>query len=981
VEKMAENRKISFVGEFDGKQIKSELKDLSQTMKDYSKDFSSTWTANAQGMRDAMNQITKENAKRVRDLQLASKGIFKKTNKEDMQEAIKWTDRYIAAQKEMRNQEILWAKNSAASTVEWRWKKVLEQCRAVEQQQKQSNNNQVQNEQNLSSKLRELGLGRYATTAGILALEVKAWKMAFNTIVKASVGAWKVVLAPIKLMKDQLLKIANILVNQIVRGLSLIINFMKNIDGYVGALLQKFKSLSSWVDEYAGKLEVANNMIIQTFNEMPESVDRFAKGALRAYGITEQEAKKSVAIYATMAKSFGIAQNDAEEMAKTLTGLAADISIFYGEDMKDAMAQVKSVFTGETETLKNVGVILTEANLEAYMLKKNIRASYQEMDSASKTLLRYCYVMEHTQTAQGSFNKMSNTFYGQLRILQAQWESFMTSLSMAAAKVLTPLLQILTQIVINLKAMADVLNGLITEIFGLSSMLGATGDYSEMYEGIEESANGATGAVNRLKQILAGVDTINTLKDGSSGGGVGGIDTSSYEQLLEMMRGLIKYDVGDITQGIIKDTTWLKKALLWIKNRIDNIKNSLKKIKGTIDFSHLTNSLNAFIETFGKTIDKIASISIEEVFPWLVEDLLPLLVDIGEDALIVVNGILDSIDWNKVGNGIISVIEWVRDRASVVLNTIKNIIDNINLDNLKNSWNEFEPVLTGFIDWLIPKIGAIAQYFIENILPHLINIATYLLPLVQQIIDSIDWKAIGETITTCLENAANNIKTISEFLEKHPKLLETIGSILTSIISGLLNGKILLGFIQWTLMHLQGPMGILSNLAKKIGETISELIVGGLMAAKDLIDSLLTKLQDFLNGLGSIGDMGLGDAVGTVGDSVVKFGYYNPFNPLAGPLAAQKILSNLPQYANGGVLTQPTLNVAGEYPGASSNPEIITPQSLMAETIENTMGGYFGQMISLLNIIANKDNNTYLDSTLLTKTISKQQDMDNWRRR
>lgn len=42
--------------------------------------------------------------------------------------------------------------------------------------------------------------------------------------------------------------------------------------------------------------------------------------------------------------------------------------------------------------------------------------------------------------------------------------------------------------------------------------------------------------------------------------------------------------------------------------------------------------------------------------------------------------------------------------------------------------------------------------------------------------------------------------------------------------------------------------------------------------------------------------------------------------------------------ANGGVYTSPTVGLVGEYSGASTNPEIITPQSLMLETMEEANG-------------------------------------------
>lgn len=38
-------------------------------------------------------------------------------------------------------------------------------------------------------------------------------------------------------------------------------------------------------------------------------------------------------------------------------------------------------------------------------------------------------------------------------------------------------------------------------------------------------------------------------------------------------------------------------------------------------------------------------------------------------------------------------------------------------------------------------------------------------------------------------------------------------------------------------------------------------------------------------------------------------------------------------FATGGVLTTPTVGLMAEYPGASYNPEIVTPQNIMRETI------------------------------------------------
>ena len=54
----------------------------------------------------------------------------------------------------------------------------------------------------------------------------------------------------------------------------------------------------------------------------------------------------------TMAKSAGINENAASDMAVTLAGLTGDVASFYNISQNLADVRLKSVFTGETETLK-----------------------------------------------------------------------------------------------------------------------------------------------------------------------------------------------------------------------------------------------------------------------------------------------------------------------------------------------------------------------------------------------------------------------------------------------------------------------------------------------------------------------------------------------------------------------------------------------------------------------------------------------------
>lgn len=50
----------------------------------------------------------------------------------------------------------------------------------------------------------------------------------------------------------------------------------------------------------------------------------------------------------------------------------------------------------------------------------------------------------------------------------------------------------------------------------------------------------------------------------------------------------------------------------------------------------------------------------------------------------------------------------------------------------------------------------------------------------------------------------------------------------------------------------------------------------------------------------------------------------------------------IPRLAKGGVLTEATTVLAGEYSGAKTNPEIVTPQNIMRDTFEDVLSNYSG---------------------------------------
>ena len=115
-------------------------------------------------------------------------------------------------------------------------------------------------------------------------------------------------------------------------------------------------------------LDEVQNVVDVTFPRMSAQVDEFAKNAITSFGLSETMAKQFTGTFGAMAKAFGFGERNGYEMSTTLTGLAGDVASFYNLSQEESYTKLKSVFTGETESLKDLGVVMTQSALDAYAL-------------------------------------------------------------------------------------------------------------------------------------------------------------------------------------------------------------------------------------------------------------------------------------------------------------------------------------------------------------------------------------------------------------------------------------------------------------------------------------------------------------------------------------------------------------------------------------------------------------------------------------
>ena len=176
----------------------------------------------------------------------------------------------------------------------------------------------------------------------------------------------------------------------------------------------------------ASDLAEVQNVVDVTFGAGAVKIDSWAKSAGKAFGLTETQAKKYTSTLGAMMKSQGIAEDQLIEMSTDLAGLAADMASFYNLDFDEAFQKIRAGISGETEPLKQLGVNMSAANLEAFRLEKGMTKAFSAMSQGEQTALRYQYIMQATADAQGDFARTADGFANATRRVETAMETIKT---------------------------------------------------------------------------------------------------------------------------------------------------------------------------------------------------------------------------------------------------------------------------------------------------------------------------------------------------------------------------------------------------------------------------------------------------------------------------------------------------------------------------------------------------------------------------
>ena len=554
------------------------------------------------------------------------------------------------------------------------------------------------------------------------------------------------------------------------------------------------------------------------------------------------------AMFGDMGTSMGLTTVQAAKMSTSMVGLAGDLASFKNIKIEEATTALAAVFTGETESLKRLGIVMTEANLKQFALTQGITKNIKEMTQAEKTTLRYQYVIASTGNAQGDFARTQGGAANQMRI-------FTESLKEIGANLGQILLPAFTKMVTKV-------NGLLKAFMGLD-------------DGTKKTILVITGIVAAVGPFLMMLGKLPGLLSLAAGG---------FRVLTAAM----------IANPILAVATAIAAVTVALVQYRKSQKEANKVALEQMDAAQLGEKIEA-LEKRKQSLYKRGYKDGQHRVQ-LVQDE----IDVYKKQLVVVNeAIKANEDLEKQKNKtaaapIQSAAGPARQKATGVsalgatAGTSMGTTQQLNLDPSSSLLGEMQTVGldpatalansvangNGILKTKLAETASILNEASVDITPHLQNMA----------------EGMGAALGNAIANGGN--------------LLSALGGVL---------------------------LGGIGDIAIQLGKSAISIGVA-MMAIKQSFKNPATAIA------AGIALIALGTIIKSVIPGIVKGkgdgGGIKQSGPRSGAVAA---------FANGGIVSGPTLGLMGEYAGAKSNPEVIAP----LDKLKNMIGSRQAQQVNV----------------------------------
>lgn len=591
------------------------------------------------------------------------------------------------------------------------------------------------------------------------------------------------------------------------------------------------------------------NVVDVSFGSMADEAYKFASTAKEQFGLSELAAKQYSGTMMAMMKSSGVAQDAASKMSISLAGLAGDIASFYNIDTDTAFQKIRSGISGEIEPLRQLGINLSVANMEAYALSRGITTSYNAMSQAEKVALRYNYLMSVTGDVQGDFARTSGTWANQVRLLTLNFQSLSAVIGQGLIAGILPAIQALNALMSKLMQAANVFRNFMYVLMGkkLKGSQSGVSDIVSNLGGIETAGDDAssglddaTSSAKKLKKALSVLpfDQLNQLTDNSDnsgtaskslGSGLGDL-ADSFAGIQDSLDEVLTVDETPINKWAAK----IRKAFInkdWQGlgfTIADMINIGMQKIYEVINWNNVGPKITEFVNAFTTAFNSMVS--------GIDFDLMGRLLGAGINTAVNTLNLLlgdGGIDFSGIGK-----------KLSQLLKGAINEIDWTSLGNLiGNSFMASWKMLSGFVKDMSKKDGAGITGWGK--------LGTAIGKALNGAIKKIDMNTIADALSGLLNGAFESLKSFTETFnwdDLATKIRDGIAKFIKET-NWKENGQALGDFISHLCTALKDSLttDTFYEFGQGVGTFLGELPWGEILSTA--ADLLLTGLTSALNGL------------------------------------------------------------------------------------------------------------------------------------
>ncbi len=440
------------------------------------------------------------------------------------------------------------------------------------------------------------------------------------------------------------------------------------------------------------------------------------------------------------------------------------------------------------------------------------------------------------------------------------------------------------------------------------------------------------------------------------------------EKFAELMQGPIQGFINTIIDNIGQIIE--NGSILWkdtLEPMIEGLNNTLAPVLGVI-----VEKLGEFglllIEKVAEGA-KIVSEKLKDISDWCVEhqeviaDIVAVVTawatawGLAELALVLFNAATTA--WTTISTmatvatkAFSAAIAFLTSPIGLVVAAIAAVIAIVVL--LIRHWDEVKEAATKCWDWIVEKWNSAGEWFSTNVTEPIKQFFSGLWEGIKH------WDEVKEAATKCWDWIVEKWNSAGEWFSTN------VTEPIKQFFSGLWEGIKTTGSNCWNgIVSVWNAASTWFN--KTIIDPVKKAFTGMWDGIKKVCGDTWTTIKNIVKG-------GINGIIGFINKMIdginSKLNFKLPEFFGGGRIGFE--IPNIPPLAKGGVLRQSTIVEVGEYPGAKNNPEIVTPQNIMYDTVVSAnaelASSFFQVGRMIVTAIENKDSNLIIGDEVIGKS-------------